>query len=373
MPDLLERLRDVDQLTAPDLWADVESRVASEETAVIRLVDPPRPSRSSMPKVLTIAAAFLIVALAFGWFLRSLSEAERPATTPPPTAAPTSVTFQGARGRIAFLGDGRMEAVDGDLDGQTTITIARDAAAPIAWSPDGRRLLLINGTILDEDGTIHQIASPGTFGGGSFSPDGRHVVYSDDGDLFVADSDGEAKHRLAASMYGSRHEDVLGGAYWPAWAPDGTRIAYVARAATSSPSAVGAGYWTIRTMDVDGGASRTLLDKGLPRTKPFNSAEVASLDWSPDGSQLLFSIAPNNPATSSAVWVYEPGSGLRRLTPPNGSLSPTWSPDGARIAFTQGTHLMLTDTDVRSRPEAIPGVAIESPFVAWNPIPPSPH
>src|SRR5262249_3496292 len=60
------------------------------------------------------------------------------------------------------------------------------------------------------------------------------------------------------------------------------------------------------------------------------------LEWSPDGTRLLFSMFPSgSPSSTFDVYaVNKDGSHLANLTNnPANDQSPTWSPDGTRIAF----------------------------------------
>jgi Tol biopolymer transport system component len=95
----------------------------------------------------------------------------------------------------------------------------------------------------------------------------------------------------------------------------------------------------------DGSGRIVFSDRqGLKLRKP--SGQVITLDavpdselasWSPDSTRIVFSVS-----TNSAVWVVNAdGSGLRALTPtirdePHAFVFfSSWSPDGARVAFTR--------------------------------------
>jgi Tol biopolymer transport system component len=77
---------------------------------------------------------------------------------------------------------------------------------------------------------------------------------------------------------------------------------------------------------------------------------AGSPTWSPDGALLAFQL---NDGTQSSIWVMRAdGSDARRLTPPNvDSIQPAWSPDGKYIAYVNlvsgASRVMLMRADGR--------------------------
>lgn len=79
--------------------------------------------------------------------------------------------------------------------------------------------------------------------------------------------------------------------------------------------------------------------------------------WSPDGGRIAFASTRENLDGTfeghTNIWVMNAdGSGLRNLTPgpettglANGGISPTWSPDGTRIAYTHGAIWVMSAAD----------------------------
>jgi TolB protein len=104
----------------------------------------------------------------------------------------------------------------------------------------------------------------------------------------------------------------------PTWRPDGHALAFV----TSRRGAPG--IYVVRD---DGTGPRPLIARG--RTGTGDPA------FSPDGSFIAYSRA----FRGSDIWIARADGSQPRLLIRNGreNIQPTWSPDGKRIAFVQGT------------------------------------
>jgi dipeptidyl aminopeptidase/acylaminoacyl peptidase len=208
--------------------------------------------------------------------------------------APALASFPGANGKLAFVsypeGIGNPDvwsiAPDGSARTQLTDSLNEGAFTP-RWSPDGTKILYT-----EQAATIA--------GNESF--------------LVLMDADG-------SNQAGLRH---LGNELDPAWSPDGARVAFVyAPLCPQNPTCPKPDIYTMR---IDG----TDL---VQVTTDANAIAESDLDWSPDGSKIAFT--GRAASTDHVYVVNVDGTGHTRLTSATTSdRDPSWSPDGRRIAFT---------------------------------------
>ena len=305
MPDLRSRLRDADRLPAPDLWADIEERLSEPAPSVVDLRSLPGgdPSRRRFHKVLTIAAAFLIVGLAFGWIFRSLTAPNRPAQTPAPTHTALDIYL-----------------VDPATGASRPILVAPgDQGAP-ELSPDGSRIVFQGEHggvpqiyVMDGDGSNVQRLTNLDLGAvqPTWSPDGRRIAFAgadSNADVFTMDADGTHVERHTT---GQEEED------WPDWSPDGTHLVYQTNIFGHPELAE---IWVLRLSD----------DRATRLTR--NRVDDAYPAWSPDGSRIAF----DRPVVDGYdVWLMRPdGSDQHAVVHlPTNDGPPAWSPDGRWLAY----------------------------------------
>jgi Tol biopolymer transport system component len=155
----------------------------------------------------------------------------------------------------------------------------------------------------------------------AWSHDGRRLAWIYHGNLWTVNADGTGDRQLAAHVLPPRLEpDAVPR---PSWSPDDARLVFERIEAKN-------GRRGVYRVDASGG--------GLKRL-----AAGASPAWSPGGMRIAF-------VRGKDVYAIDPdGSGERKLTTTArfsaGPLS--WSPDSTRIAVSRGGHIFLVRADGR--------------------------
>ncbi len=193
-----------------------------------------------------------------------------------------------------------------DSDGKNPHLLRRlgSSTSSVAWSPDGKTLAV------------------------TYTPLDNTILRSERGEpafgLFLMPSDGAGEPRL-----------LFRAAIDPAWSPDGKKLAFSVRVP-------GTGY-AIAVGDADGSHEVQLTDPSAYTISPY-LRYAFSPAWSPDGKQIAFNARVafftswDSMAQSEQRQIFlmrADGSGRRQLTTdPKWECShPSWSPDGAEIAF----------------------------------------
>jgi TolB protein len=167
--------------------------------------------------------------------------------------------------------------------------------------------------------------------GPAWSPDGTHIAFHMLGQLphgyaadsiYVMSSDGNDRVDLTPNLTHGRPK-----ATYPAWSPDGARIAYLQLVRRST----GQEHQDIEVMNSDG-TGKVDITNG---TIDVCLLCLDHLSWSPDGSWIAF-------PCHAICLIHPDGTGLRSLTRPGGENTtdwfPSWSPDGTEVAFTRNDY-----------------------------------
>ena len=268
-----------------------------------------------------------------------------PVPTPTPTPVPTPANLTNSPaddsspswspdGRhIAFVSDrdGNREiyVVNADGSSLTRLTDSQGSDGSPSWSPDGRRIAFVSDRdgnrgiyVVNADGSslTRLTDSQGWEDSLSWSPNGQHIAfvsgsYHGNRKIYVVNADGSSLTRLTDNQ-GS---DI---SYSPSWSPDGRRIAFMSYGVLEG--------FELYVINADGSDPIRLTEK--PRIERQQA-------WSPDGRRIAFTYPRYrsgyiDDGTGDIYVVNADGSGLTNLTESQGwNSSPSWSPDGSRIAF----------------------------------------
>ena len=326
----LEKDREVRFQSAAVLQAD--SKVSPDTTSG-KVVAPTRPARkSTLQWAATIILVILVGAVAFAWLRSPL---------PPPRVTATMQLTRDGIPKIGVLTDGSRlytteagnadRIVQASTNGGETSPIPTPFANPIvnAISPDHSQLLVLDSLGSEAESKFWSVPLPsgaprrlGDLAGhsGTWSPDGRHVVFCTGLDIYQANADGTDPHKLAT---------VSGEPNGPHFSPDGSRISFSIARPESDSSAL----WEIRS---DGSDLHPLFPGW--HSPPVECCGV----WTPDGRYYLFVSG----FPGSDIWAVRETTGLFRrrssipfqlTTGPLSFTSLTPSPDGRKL-FVHGSQ-----------------------------------
>lgn len=261
--------------------------------------------------------------------------------------------------------------VAADGSGLHQVTTGPAADFDPSWAPDGSRIAYRHQTgdsdateiyVVGVDGTdAHNISrnqGPADWGP-SWSPDGSTIGWNTvraNGAGFglgLADPDGEDFRLVDPGVW----------VEYPAWSPDGTKIAFM------SQTPEGTENYEIFVMNADGTNPIRLTDSRGPDGWPT---------WSPDGTQIAFASVRDDCSFSSApdclstgdlgpfhtLWVMNAdGSDQHRISRRFVQI-PDWSPDGLYLVFGTRSGLGLLSIDGSAHAELSLGLS-EPSFPDW--------
>jgi Tol biopolymer transport system component len=252
-------------------------------------------------------------------------------------AAPSAhATFPGANGRIAFLlydhgSDIYTMNPDGSDVRRLTHFAPEHSAGNENWSPDGSMIVFERTNrghqhkiwLMDADGSNQHLLFPDPWFEDhtpSFSPDGTKVLFS------RCQPEGR-EHRCALTTVNLDGSDMrtltTPGAeekeFWPVYSPDASQIAF---SVFYGRGVIGGTF----VMDADGSNVHLV-------TPPKLGGWRAS--WAPDGSRLVFTSHCCDPGNATTMTVRPDGTGLKHVTDPGRrhDYQPVFSPDGTQIVF----------------------------------------
>jgi Tol biopolymer transport system component len=198
--------------------------------------------------------------------------------------------------------------------------------------PTGDDLILL---VDAEGGRFERVDVPPFTYDVAFSPDGARVLYAVSrglgfgSEVWMMDRDGQNRERI---IYAPAHIVA-----YPRWSPIGDRIAYIRMPDSNVPFTIG----ELVLADGAGRDARVIVQADAGHGYPPV--------WSPDSTLVAFVVRENQesgaadvaaPYLESNIYLADAASGrVRAMTRFKGVLTdgPTWSPDGAWLAFSTNT------------------------------------
>ena len=263
-------------------------------------------------------------------------------------AAAGNATAPGENGRMVFTADAgkhsQLFTIEPDGRGLKQVTRFKDGSdsGNANWSPDGKRIVFERGGPSEHAGVFTMSANGGDLrsltrntalahfeGGPAYSRDGKWIVFSLEvhnpkapkryySELMVMRADGTGRRQVGPKL------TQAGGAYiygeHSQFSPDGKRIVFIKQ----NPS-----RRAVFVVNVNG--------SGMKQVTPWSLGVDDRVDWSPDGSLILFSSDTGHSPVN--VYTVRPdGTNITQIThsQDGNDSADSWSPDGKQIMLVRG-------------------------------------
>ena len=232
--------------------------------------------------------------------------------------------------KIAFTstrGDSNLSAIytmNTDGSSQTKISNHDFAVHSPVISPDGSKVAYVSDSssqyniyLMNIDGSnVKQLTTDGSSFYPAWSPDGLKLAYASPTEIWTMNADGTNKTKLNITLTGS-----LSSLAAPCWSPDGSKIAVTGWHSASA---------NIHLINV---ATQTMTQLS------YNVGINTGASWSPDGTKIAFASDQTSSTSSFKIYVMSAdGKSQTQLTTADvsqHSLRYSWSADSSKILFSE--------------------------------------
>lgn len=210
------------------------------------------------------------------------------------------------------------------------------------WSPDGKQIAYVDDKdcgifVMNSDGSGRKkiFGDTSTIVDLSWSPDGSKIVYSKRTkgtnswySLFIYDLTLQKEKPVNVNLPESGYHALC-----PTWSPDASKIAFVY---------FKHGISKIYSTDLKSGDVKLIYTS--------NDESITSLEWSPDGESIAFSVSkflfsPRANVVGGIQIISADGQNIKQLTSSEHlDVYPSWSPDGTKIVFCRYVEGLLGST-----------------------------
>lgn len=260
------------------------------------------------------------------------------------TASPSHVTASagGVGGKLIFESWGVSDSVGGvpnfdiwvadeDGTGLERLTDSPGYEGTATWSPDGGRIAFSSDRhgnydvfVMNADGSGEKRLTSSRTGElwPTWSPNGRRIAYAKGTELWTMKVDGSDKQKV----YGSRGQAVR----LSDWSPDGRWIGFTLGNISQG--------WDIEVIHPNGSGLKKLV---------ASKKNEEGVKWSPDGKKIAFNrfVGCERACHFDIIVANADGTGQKNVTkdPLSWEYSPVWSPDGSQLAFSLDDMAGLVD------------------------------
>lgn len=223
-----------------------------------------------------------------------------------------------------------------------------------SFSKDGRKIVYSNVGIdgfgaqlwvMNSDGSQRKqiTALDSEAFGGKFSPDGKKIAFQTQGSVWLVDASGRNAHQLSKP----------GAYYGPglSWSPDSSAL--VATRAELDERSGEPFNWQVVTIKADGAKETALTSAGGDKNSPA---------FSPDGKTIIFSYAVRADASYDLYAMNADGKNVRQLTKTLGvgEQDAVFSPNGTAIAYAAWARDETTPRVIKAKADGSAAKSIDT-------------